>query len=806
MTDAAPAIAWTAAWVEPAQEPTDIERWTLLDWIRGARPDTPPEERLRPLQLLRQSFDVERGLVRATLHASARGAYSGWANGARIGDEVLAPGFDSYLHRLSFQTYDVTDALVAGANVLAFALADGWWAGRIGITGSSAQFGDRTAMIWQLELEYSGGRAATVVSGDGAVSRPGPWTYADLFIGERYDRRAEPAGWTDAPFDDADWTPVLERGHDTSTLVRFTGEPIRRVLELDPDSLRETDEGLLVDFGQVIVGRVRIALAATSAGQEITIEHTEVLAADGSWFQNVTGMNKEQTDVFVATGGDDEWEPEFTFHGFRYARVRGLRDRAQLTGIRAVVIASDLAQTGSFACSDPRLTKLHENVVWSQRGNFISIPTDCPQRERVGWTGDIQVFAAAATNNADVRAFLTRWLENLRADQLPDGGIPITSPRSPFDIEAAASATGLGAIVTSAGWSDAIAFVPWTLWERYGDRAALEDNYPSILRWIDYQRTAAAAELPAALAGVDLGSERRARQALLWNTGDHFGDWLTPSTLEGGPPHEAILRAPRLTSELIAPMFQAQTLTIAAHIAGVLGRAEASDLASRAAAVRAAFAAEYVDADGELPVRLQGVYVLALAFDMVPAGIRDKTAARLAELVRERGDRLDTGFLSVPYLLDVLWDTGYRDLARQVLHQTEQPSWLYEVDHGATTIWESWDAVAPDGTPRPVSFNHYAFGCVDDWLYRRVAGLQPTSPGWRTVTIEPDLDSGIEWVQAHVGTPFGRLAVAWTRAGDGISVSATVPEGVRATLVAGGEEISLLSGASRHIVGAQRSP
>jgi alpha-L-rhamnosidase len=293
---------------------------------------------------------------------------------------------------------------------------------------------------------------------------------------------------------------------------------------------------------------------------------------------------------------------------------------------------------------------------------------------------------------------------------------------------------------------------------------------------------------------------------LLYNTGAHFGDWLTPSTMEGRPMHEAIGVAPALTSEYVAPMFQAQSLTIAARIASVLHReADAADLAARAAGVRAAFAAEYVDRCGDLPVRLQGLYVLALAFDMVPSDRRAGTAARLVELIRERGDRLDTGFLSTPYLLDVLCDCGHPARARAVLWQSETPSWLYEVDRGATTIWEAWDAISPDGEIRPMSFNHYAPGSVDDWLYRRVAGIRCTSPGYRTAVIQPDLDAGLDWVRAHVGTPYGRLAVHWTRTADAASITVDVPHGVAATLVTPVGDVALDAGVSTHVVETARA-
>jgi alpha-L-rhamnosidase len=792
---------WVAAWVEPAQQNAVIERWSIVDWIRGLRPDTPPEDRLRPPQLLRQRFLVREQPARARLYATARGVYSAFVNGRRADDQVLAPGSDAYEHRISVQAHDVTGALTTGVNVLGVALADGWWTGRLGLTGSSAQFGTRTSAIWQLHVEYADGTSQVVASGADVRSAPGPWAYADLFVGERFDRRAEHRGWHEPGFDDAAWMPVAEVGRDVAVLTPFTGEPIRRVIELPAVGVSETPEGAIVDFGQVIAGRVRLRMRETFPGQRISIEHTETLAADGSWFDNIVGINKEQTDVFVAAGGADEWEPEFTFHGFRYSRIAGLSAPLDPDDITAVVIASDLEQTGSFAASDARLDRLHGNVVWSQRGNFVSIPMDCPQRERAGWTGDIQAFVGAAANNAQVVPFLSRWLANLRADQLPDGRIPIFSPRSPFDAEASAHAQGIGSIVAATGWSDAIATVPWVLYERTGDRRVLEENYDAMVRWIEYQRRTAAAELPDELAGADLTGERRARQALLYDTGLHFGDWLTPSTMEGRPTHEAIMIAPVLTGGLIAPMFQAQTLTIAARIAAALGRgADAAAFTDRAAQVREAFAAEYVDGEGDLPVRLQGVYVLALAFDMVPLALRERTVARLVELVHERGDRLDTGFLSTPHLLDVLCDTGHPDLARALLWQSDMPSWLYEVDRGATTIWEAWDAIAPDGTIRPMSFNHYAPGSVDDWLYRRVAGIRPGSPGYRTAVIEPDFDIGVDRIAAHVGTPHGRLGVEWTRTGDAASIAVHVPFGVSATLVAGGATVALPPGRSVHAV------
>jgi alpha-L-rhamnosidase len=327
----------------------------------------------------------------------------------------------------------------------------------------------------------------------------------------------------------------------------------------------------------------------------------------------------------------------------------------------------------------------------------------------------------------------------------------------------------------------------------------LEENLDAMLAWIEYQRRTAASAIPPALQRLDLTQERLDRQALLYNTGDHFGDWLTPSTLEGRPLHEAIGIAPALTSELVAPMFQVNTLRVTAQAAAALGQPRlAAELHARANLVGAAFAAEYIDADGKLPVELQGMYALALAFDLVPAALRSAAAGRLAALVEARGDRLDTGFLSVPHLLDALWDGGHREVARRLLRQRDMPSWLYEVDHGATTIWESWDAIAPDGSVREVSLNHCAFGCVDDWLYRRVAGIRATAPGFRSAVVEPDLECGLTEVRAHVGTPYGRLAVDWRIEDDEVVVTTTVPHGIVARLVVHAEATPLPAGTCTH--------
>lgn len=771
---------WSARWVRPVQQSTEIERYSLGDALSGTGgPWTPPEERLRPPLRVRQSFVVERTPARARLYVSARGLYEAELNGAVVGDEVLAPGYDSYAHRTSFQVYDVTEAITTGANVVGLTIADGWFAGRIGLTGSSANYGDHLEAVWQLELNHDDGSVETVVSGEGGRSAPGPWRYADLFVGESYDSRLELSGWSTPGFDDSTWSPVEVREEPT-TIVPFTGEPVRRVLELTTSLLTAPNGDVVVDLGQVIAGRIRIDFDL-QAGSEIVLEHSEVLDADGNFFNNIMGPNKEQTDRVIAAGGPQTFEPAFTFHGFRYVRVTGV-PKLRAEDVTGVVIASDLRGAGSFVTSDARLNRLHENVMWSQRGNFLSIPTDCPQRERAGWTGDLQVFIPAATTNQHVLGFVERWLANARADQHSDGQIPMVVP----DIPSLADG-GMGIGASSAAWGDAIVIVPHVLYRRYGDAAVLRENYDAMVRWVEYQIEVAERDLPERLDAAALTDADRARHALLWNTGFHFGDWLAPSTLLEGSLAESAMVAPMRTGELVASMFHANSLTLLAEIAGVLGRTDDQDrYATRAAAVRRAFTEEYVAADGTIAANLQGPYVNALAFDMVPDELRPKLVGKLVELVHAAGDHLDTGFVSVPYLLDVLWDAGERDLARRLLNQDTVPSWLYEVDRGATTIWEAWAAIAPDGTVSPMSMNHYAFGCVDDWMFRRIAGIRELEPGFRAARIEPDLECGLEWVDASHETPYGTIAVSWRLTQQGAELTVEVPSGTTAELVLGG--------------------
>jgi alpha-L-rhamnosidase len=782
---------WVADFVEPKQAPVTADGLSRVDgdW-RPPTHEGPPEARLHPAKYLRQDFLLRGEPVRARLWATARGVYTVEVNGVPASDEVLAPGYESYDKRLSFQVYDVTPLVRSGENTLGVILGDGWYAGRIDFTGSSAQYGDMLQAGWQLLVEYAN-RESDLITPDVSVRScdDGPIRYSDIFIGERHDAGRDLAGWSSPGFDATAWTPA-RLVPAPQTLAPFVGEPIRRVMELPACEVLRTPAGdTVVDFGQVIAGRVRLRVTGPR-GAIIKLEHTETLDSDGDFFINIVGLNKDQTDYYVLAGdpSGETWEPTFTFHGFRYVRLSGYPGEPTTADFTAIVVASDLEPAGDFACSDDRITKLHRNVVWSQRSNFLAIPTDCPQRERVGWTGDLQVFALAATRNMKVISFLRRWLDNVRLDQAPDGRVPVIVPSPPMMSALAEELVDdpLLSRSAAAGWSDAIVIVPWVLFQRYSDRRVLEENYAAMRAWVERQIKVAESELPVRLRGRALTDRERDRQKLLWNSEPNFGDWLAPSVKAEDPTLEHMLAAADRTGEMIGAMFHGHSTDLLARVAAVLGFAEDEErYRERARLVREAVAEEYMDRGGRLSVETQGTYVLALALGMVPEARRGLALERLVDLIHAAADHLDTGFLSVPFLLDVLSTGGEDELARTLLWQSTPPSWLYAIDRGATSIWEEWSAIAPDGRVGPGSLNHYAFGSVDEWLYGRLAGLQPTEPGFRRVRIAPDFDADLRWVEAYQDTPYGRLSVRWQRdVGDPgvVRLDVTIPPGMTAEI------------------------
>ena len=741
-----------SAWSAPAPieagllEPTDwTARFITPDWEEDI-------SQPQPGPLLRREFDVRAGVTQARLYVTALGVYEAQLNGVPVDDDVLAPGWTSYEHRLRYQTLDVTGMLREGRNALGAMLGDGWYRGRLGYDGGRRNiYGDRLALLAQLEIRYADGTTDLVVTDETWRAAQGPILASGIYEGETYDARLEKSGWSMPGYDDGDWAGVRLLDHELTTLVAPTGPPVRRTELVAPVAIITSPSGrTIVDFGQNLVGRMRLTVRG-EAGQTITMRHAEVL--ENGELATRPLRQAQAVDRYTLRGeGVETWEPRFTFHGFRYAEVDGWPGELHPDDIQAVVCHSDMERTGWFECSDPLINRLHENVVWSMRGNFLDIPTDCPQRdERLGWTGDIQVFAPTACFLYDTAGFLQSWLRDLAADQDTSGIVPFVVPNViPEPVRPAAA------------WGDAAVIVPWVLYQRYDDKSILADQFASMKAWVDHI---------AVLAG-----ERH-----LWNHGFQLGDWLDPSAPPDNP------GAARTDRYLVASAYFARSAELVGKVAGILGLAddEARYLAL-AVQIRDAFAAEYVSPAGRLVSDTTTAYALALEFGLLrEAEQRRHAGVRLAAVVRDSGYRISTGFVGTPLICDALCSVGEYDAAFRLLTQRACPSWLYPVTMGATTIWERWDSLLPDGSINPgemTSFNHYALGAVADWLHRTVGGLAAAAPGYRRIDVRPRPGGGITHARARHRTPYGLAECSWTIERGRIAVEVVVPPNTTASV------------------------
>jgi len=712
-----------------------------------------PADAAIAVPLVRGPFDArDAAISRARIYATAHGLYELELNGSRVGDHELAPGWTAYESRLRYQTYDVTDLVAPGANAVGAWLGDGWWRGHLGWDGRRELYGTELGVLVQLEIEYADGERQVVVSGPEWTSAAGAIVGADLYDGESFDARRLDEAWSTPGFDDSGWSPVAVRDLD-AVLVAPDGPPVRHVETLTVQEVSTSPSGAtILDFGQNLVGRLRIRVTGDQ-GDIVVLRHAEMLERGELATEPLRGA--KATDSYTLRGGGvEEWAPRFTFHGFRYAEVTGWPGEFDPADIVAEVLHSDLRRTGSFESSEPLVNRLHENVVWGMRGNFVDVPTDCPQRdERLGWTGDLQVFAPTAEFLYDSAGFLASWLRDLAAEQKQYGGTPMVVP-----------AITIGYQGPMAAWADAATVVPWTLYRAYGDRGVLETQFDSMAAWVD-EVTAAA------------GDDR------IWSKGFQFGDWLDPTAPAGRP------EAAQTYPEIVATAYFARSARIVADAAAVLGRDEDSArFGELADEVRVAFHREYVSRSGRLLSDSATAYALALQFDLIDGpDARRRAADRLAEIVRGNGFTISTGFVGTPLICDALSAHGHADVAYRLLLQTEAPSWLYTVKQGATTIWERWDSLLPDGTVNPsgmTSFNHYAFGSVADWLHRVVAGLAPAEPGYRRIRIAPQPPrAGLTSAAARLDTPYGEASVSWALADGSVTITATVPVGATAEVV-----------------------
>lgn len=726
---------------------TKITSGTVANFISAASASAEGD----PPPYFRRSFRVEPGLQNATLRTTALGLVANFINGQRIGDDVLAPGWTSYQHRLVVSTYDVTSQIADGENVLGAIVAEGWAVGRMGFELKRHHYSDRPALYQELVLDY-GDRLEVIGTDDAFRVGEGAVRSAGIYDGESHDARRERLGWHEPGFDDSSWAPASIHGADLSVLIDEVVPPIRRTQEISPVEIRTTASGrTVVDFGQVLTGWVRIRVTGAE-GQTVTLRHAEVLTPDGE-MEYETLRTARATDTYTLRGGSTEtWEPAFTFHGFRYVDVEGWPGELDAADLTAIVVHSDMTRTGWLETSDPLLSRLHENVVWSMRGNFVGVPTDCPQRdERLGWTGDLHAFAPTAAFLYDVRGVLGSWLDDLAAEQRAKGFVPFYVP----DVSSTPSAP-------TALWSDVVVGLPWTLYWEYGDVEILRRNWPAMTAFTEQV-------------------EGLLDETGLWGSGFQFGDWLDPDA----PAEDA--SGGKTDRHLVATAHFVKTARQMSEAARALGlETEAERYALLSTRVRDAFRAEYVSPTGRLVSDSATAYALAICFDLLDPDQRAHAGDRLAQLVAKSGYIVSTGFVGTPLVAPALSATGHVDTAYLLLTEQECPSFLYPVIHGATTIWERWDAVRPDGTLNSTgmtSLNHYALGSIAEWMHAVIGGLTAVAPGYRRMTIAPVPGAGLTSASLAHDTVHGRVDVSWRIAEGEVTLEVTVPTGTTAEVV-----------------------
>ena len=712
-----------------------------------------------PSPHFRTEFPVGKNIASARIYVTSHGYYELHINGKKVGDQVLTPGWTSYAKRLQYQVYDVTGMLVKGNNAIGAVLGDGWYRGSLAWSNNWAVYGKNIGLLLQLKISFTDGSETLIVSDETwKTSADGAIRMNDIYNGESYDASKKLTGWDQPGYNDQKWTNVQIGNYDNKNLIASEGAPIRKIEEIKPVKIFRTPKGkVIVDMGQNMVGWIRLKVNGPQ-GTEVVLRHAEVMDKYGEFYTTNLRGAKCQLTYKLAGTGEEIYEPRFTFMGFRFVEVTGFPGELTTENLTGVVVHSDMKVTGSYECSNPLINQLQHNILWGQKGNFVDVPTDCPQRdERLGWTGDAQAFCRTATFNMDASSFFTKWLKDVAADQRKGGEVPHVIP----DI---LNEQGSETAETSAGWGDVAVIAPWTMYKIYGDKRILEKQYPSMLAWVDYIKKT---------AGYDY----------IWNKGSVFGDWLFY--------HPPVNNHPEpdghTEHDFIATAFFAYSTQILVEAAKILGNTEDEGINSAVHhKIKEVFANEYITKAGKIGTNSQTSYVLALMFDLVPGELREKAAKFLVDDIRARGNHLSTGFLGTPYLCHVLSDNGYTDVAYDLLLQETYPSWLYPVKMGATTIWERWDGQKTDSTfqdPGMNSFNHYAYGAIGDWMYRVSAGLELKSPGYKEILIQPHPSKKLEYSKASFESPYGTIASGWERKDGKIIVNVTVPPNTKATIV-----------------------
>lgn len=727
-----------------------------------------------PAPYFRKTFSISKPVAKARLYVTALGLHETLINGKKIGDHVLAPGWTEYRKRVQVHTYDVTAQLQQGENCLGAICGDGWYCGFVGYSGVRQIYGDRPKYLAQLEITHGDGSRTMIATDNTWRTSVGPIAVSDMQMGEVYDAALELGAWSSPGYDASRWLPVRTYEEKHLALDPARGPLCVRHEAIKPVSIKRTANWagrstFIVDFGQNLVGWLRLNIpAANPPGWRgvVSIKHVEKLSDDGKPYTTNLRAAKQIDEVMPVNGRAMTFEPRFTFHGFQYVEISGYpAEQLSEEDIRAVVVHSDMARTSTFECSEPLLNQLFHNIIWGQKGNFLDVPTDCPQRdERLGWTGDAQVFIRTAALNMDVSGFFNKWLQDIVDAQHENGAVPNVVPSHDRGMVWGAEADG------GPAWADAGVICPWTIWLAYADRDAIARNYASMQRFIAYLDQTAKNDI-------------RAYDGSGWQG---FGDWLSTdasgNSCDGNTP-----------KDLIGTAYYAYCARLLSKMAEALGkRDDAAKYAATFERVRGAFQKRFVTADGIVGNHNQTSYVLALHFDLLPQELRSNALAHLVTQIRKKNTHLTTGFVGTPYLLFALSDNGETEVALELLTQKTYPSWLYPVLNGATTIWERWDGWTKEKgfqDPGMNSFNHYAYGAVSQWMICRLAGLDydETKPGGKHLLLRPTPPRpgskvAITHARATLETPYGRAVSGWSVADGKLTMTFEVPANSSATL------------------------
>jgi alpha-L-rhamnosidase len=741
-----------SAWSEPAF--FQMALLQVSDWkAKWISPGFTEDSVDRPAVIFRKEFLIGKKIASATAFITAHGMYEAQINGKRVGDAYLAPGWTSYNKRLQYQVYDVTALLSAGKNVAGASVGNGWYRGYLAWGNKRNIYGADASLLWQINIIYSDGSNGTIVSDESWKSSTGSIRFDEIYHGETIDDRLEKNGWATVSYNDADWSQVKTNDYPKDILLAMYNDPIRKHETFQPLSIFKTPKGeQVIDFGQNLVGWVMIKVKG-NAGDKVVIRHAEVLDKYGNFYTDNIRVAKATATYILNGKGEELFEPHFTFFGFRYIKIEGYPGELKPGNFTAVAIYSDMKPSGEFTTSNPLINQLQHNIQWGQKGNFLDVPTDCPQRdERLGWTGDAQVFSRTASFNRNVNNFFAKWLKDIAADQEADGRVPHVIPN--------VLGQGSGG---ATGWADVSTIIPWNMWLAYGDKKILEDQYPSMKAWVEFMHTRSKNDL--------------------WNTGYHFGDWLfyRPDDDNDG-------KAAVTDKYYIAQCFYARSTQLLINAANVLGKTEDVNTYTQLLKnIKDAFLKEYITPNGRPVSGTQTAYVLALNFDMLPESLRQQAAERLVDNIKAYGNHLTTGFLGTPYLCHVLTRFGYTDIAYTLLLQESFPSWLYPVKRGATTIWERWNGIKPDSSFAPASmnsFNHYAYGAIGDWMYRVMAGLDTYEDGvgYKHSQIKPHIGGGFTNVSASLQTYYGKLSCGWKVEGNKLLMDVEIPVNTSSTI------------------------